>query len=416
MMPATALNAYPDQIAALLMTERFTIAARWLERLNEILTVDPNDVFPSEQLLDHIPSLIGDMAAYLRAPEEEEIAANATVIEKARELGQLRYDQKASVHQLLREYEILGELLENFVIAATGTLPVVPSPEQCFEVQRRLTRSARTLMRTTVDTFLANYASAIAERNQRLEGFNRMASHEMRTPIGTLTFAAALLRSDEVVSNRARLEQVATVVDNNANRLAWLVNNLQRLAQLDDPLDVPTQQMVDVGVLAGEVRRQLEEMAVTRGVRVHVAPSLPTVLSDPARLELLLLNLVSNAIKYRDPNKRDPFVEISYRPPVAGASQASLPRWTLLVADNGLGIDQEHQRAIFGRFVRAHAHLDSTLGVSGTGLGLSIVADCVEALGGTITCESQPGRGSTFVVQLPVLDALSDGTRRDARA
>ena len=81
------LDTYADQIARLLAEHRFAVAERWLLRLNEILNVAPNEVFPSDRLLDHIPALIGDIATYLRAPEEEEIAANSAVLDKARELG-----------------------------------------------------------------------------------------------------------------------------------------------------------------------------------------------------------------------------------------------------------------------------------------------------------------------------------------
>ena len=98
-----------------------------------------------------------------------------------------------------------------------------------------------------------------------------------------------------------------------------------------------------------------------------------------------------------------PVVEVTHLPAAAPSSEVALARWTLLVRDNGLGIAPEHQRTIFGRFVRAHAHLDEELGVTGSGLGLSIVADCVEAMGGTITCESAPGDGTTFKMQLPLL-------------
>ena len=69
-----------------------------MTRLHDVLTVKPNEVFPSDYLLDHIPSLICEIAVYLRAPADEEIAANAAVIDKARELGTLRHEQKASVH------------------------------------------------------------------------------------------------------------------------------------------------------------------------------------------------------------------------------------------------------------------------------------------------------------------------------
>jgi signal transduction histidine kinase len=76
---------------------------------------------------------------------------------------------------------------------------------------------------------------------------------------------------------------------------------------------------------------------------------------------------------------------------------------TICVRDNGLGINDANQTAIFDRFFRAHAHLDDELGVSGTGLGLAIVADCVEALGGTIRCESREGEG-TGVLRHPAAD------------
>ena len=324
-MSQTGLDTYPERLAQLLTDERSSIAARWLARLNEILTVSPNEVFPSDQLLDHIPALIADMASYLRAPEHEEIAANAAVIEKARELGALRFTQKASVHQLLREYEILGELLEEFVAGATSRLDVQPSPDECLEASRRLARSARTLMRTTVDTFVAEYTATLEERNQRIEKFNRMASHELRTPIGTLVFAGALL-TKEIAADADRLEQVAAIIRNNTDRLSWLVNNLQRLARLDGPVDSPSHQVVDVAALTAEVRRQLDEMALARGVDIRVDPTLPTVHSDPARLELVLLNLVSNGIKYRDPANPGAFVEVTHGKEADGDGH-----WTLCV-------------------------------------------------------------------------------------
>jgi hypothetical protein len=147
-------------------TERLKLAARWLERLNELLIVPANEVFPSDPLLDHIPTLIAEIAGYLRAPSEEEIAANAAVIDKARELGMLRHSQHASVHQLLREHEILGELLETFVVEETDRLGLQPTAQECFDVLRRLTHAGRTLMRTTIDTFVSEYTTAIQERKR----------------------------------------------------------------------------------------------------------------------------------------------------------------------------------------------------------------------------------------------------------
>jgi signal transduction histidine kinase len=390
----TATDDYAGIVSRRMSAERIALSTLWLDRLTQLLEVSANEVFPSNQLLDHIPTLIGDISVYLNAPEGEEIAANAAVIAKARELGSLRHQQRASVHQVLREYEILAEILEAFVADETLSLRLEPTSAECFELQKRLGRSTRTLMRTTVETFISEYTTTIQEQSERMQTFNRLASHELRSHVGTLRFAAALLTTDGIQADRQRMGKVATTIRTNTERLAWLIENLQRVARLGDILDAPSHQQVDVGIIAGEVARQLEEMARARGVTIHVDGPLPTLTLDPARLELLLLNLASNAIKYSDPAKAERFVRIE----CPDASSAAVE---IVVRDNGLGIADQHRATIFERFFRAHAHLDEVLGVSGTGLGLSIVAECVHGLGGTIRCDSAPGQGTSFTLTLP---------------
>ena len=395
-MTGVTADNYAGIVALRLGSERMALARQWLERLRTLLSVETNDIFPSEDLLDHIPTLIGEISTYLRAPADEEIAANAAVIDKARELGVLRHRQKASVHQLLREYEILGEILEAFVAEETERLGLQPSTAECFEVAGRLTRSARTLMRTTVDTFVSEYTAAILERNERINTFSRMASHELRSPLGTLLFAATMLNVEEVRSDRARLEKTAATIQTNAERLSWLVDNLQRLTQLTESIDVPSEQRTEVATVALEVKRQLQEMADARNVTIRIDADLPVINADPARLELVFLNLVGNAIKYSDSAKNRSIIEIG-----CVNTPSSDERVTVYVRDNGLGIPEGETSSIFERFFRAHVHLDGRLGITGSGLGLAIVADCVQAMGGSIRCESVFSEGSTFIIELP---------------
>jgi len=396
-MNTTRAKDYALLLSERVSSERETLAARWLERLTGMLIVDENDVFPSDKLLDHIPVLIAEIATYLRAPADEEIAANAAVIDKARELGVLRHEQHASVHQLLREYELLGELLEGFVMEETERLDLKPSTRACFAVLHRITHATRILMRTTVDTFVSEYTTTIQERNERIRSFNRMASHELRTPLGTLLFAAALLEKDVVQSDPKRLARVSTTISANVERLSRLVTNLERLTRLTETLDVPSQQETSLQTLGREVAQQLEEMAAPRGVAIRIDASLPALFIDSARLELVFLNLISNAIKYCDPDKPERFVEVS-----CSDADANDGMCAVAIRDNGLGIADEDQGTIFERFVRAHAHLDSSHGVTGTGLGLAIVSECVRELGGSIECRSTLAVGTTFVVRLPL--------------
>ena len=125
----------PSGFAAGAIADRLTavhaqLALKWLERLASLLPVAPNEVFPSDHLLDHIPSLILEIADHLRTPEHQ-IVASTTVMTKAAELALLRLQQQASVHQLLREYELLSEILETFIHPLSGmatfalALPVI---------------------------------------------------------------------------------------------------------------------------------------------------------------------------------------------------------------------------------------------------------------------------------------------------
>jgi signal transduction histidine kinase len=395
-MDSTTTEDFTGAVSGRVAAERDALAARWLQRLNAILPVGPNDVFPSAQLLDHIPGLIGEIASYLRAPAEEEIAANTSVMQKARELGVLRHQQQASVHQLLREYEILAEILESFVVAETERLGLQPSSAACFELLCRLTRASRTLMRTTVDTFVSEYTSAIEDRNARINAFNQMASHELRSPIGTLIFAAAALEREDVRSEPPRVARIAATISSNARRLSWLVGNLQRMTQLSSQADVPNKQWIAVSTIAREVVRQLEEMAASRNVRIRVGAPLPELWADPARVELALINLVSNGIKYSDPEKSERYVEIA---PADGTEEG---RCAFCVRDNGLGIPDGDRSSIFDQFFRAHSQLDGQLGIAGSGLGLAIAADCIKAMGGSLTCDSSVGQGSVFLITLPI--------------
>jgi two-component system OmpR family sensor kinase len=150
---------------------------------------------------------------------------------------------------------------------------------------------------------------------------------------------------------------------------------------------------VPLGTVAREAARQLRDMAELRGVDVRIADETPDLTVDVGRLELTLVNLISNAIKYSDQSKAERFVELS-------ATTAG-DECRTLVRDNGIGIPKAAIGAIFQRFTRAHAGGGSPIAVEGVGLGLSIVDDCVRAMGGRIEVESVEGEGTTFVVILP---------------
>jgi signal transduction histidine kinase len=394
-------ESFAGVLAARIQEETDSLSSRWLAKLNEILPVAVDQVFPGQDLLGHIPGLLHEVGQYLRAPETEEIGANTSVIEKARELGSIRHQQRASVHQLLREYEILGEVLEDFVAAETTRLRLSPSPLETIAVIGRLNRSIQILMRTTVDTFVGEFTTTIDQQTRRLESFNRTVSHELRNPLGTMQLAITLLRKQAQNPGTIDGERWLGVMQRNIDHMAQILQALESLTRAAGVPDTPSRQRISLEAVAKEVARQLEEMASARGVTIEVDPSLPMLHLDAARLELVLMNLVSNAVKYADPSKPERRVVVEHV--AAGAPPGHR---AIAVRDNGLGLAEAALERIFQPFFRAHAEQDTSLGNTGSGLGLAIVDECVRALGGTITVSSAAGAGTTFTVTLPDSDEM----------
>ena len=378
-----------DHLASRLVAEHTTLSAEWLHRLEDLLSVDASEVFPSHQLLDHIPHLLREIAAYLRAPAHEEIAANTAVMAKATELGLLRFDQDASVHQLLREYQFLSEILEQFFARETAAMGTRADATASVLALSRCQQAVRELQRKTVDAFIARYTETIDRQHERLRGFGRLVSHEIRQPLGVLQVLAHLFpdRTDPTVAH------LVDMLQRNVVRLSDVSGKLERLARLTRQEQAPNDQRIDLVSVGRDVARQLSDMADVRGVRFEIADDLPVLTADAGRVELVLANLLANAIKYSDPGKAERIVRIR------GAVERGRP--IVYIEDNGLGIPAVLRERIFNQFVRAHAHLDDELGAQGLGLGLAIVRESMEAMEGTVTVQSMEGQGATFTLMWP---------------
>jgi signal transduction histidine kinase len=385
------ITDFGELIAERMRVEHRTLAGRWLDRLADLLPVDAYDVFPTDSLLDHVPALIREISGYLRQPDEKTIAANTAMIEKARELGTLRHQQRASLHQVLREYQLLQGVLVAFVKEEMDQLATPPTAAEVAQLVSRLHQAVNILSQATVEEFVNLYTQTIAEQKERLEQFTRIAAHEWRQPLSVLQFATRLLRRPDADPERS--ERTLAAIERNVDNLVALTHKLEAIARMRDG-DSPVVQEVSAAAVAQEAARQLRDMAESRGVRVTVAEDLPWLTVDVGRLELVLVNLLSNAIKYSDPNKPARSVEVR-----GGRSQDGLVR--IEVADNGVGIPAEALATVFDRFTRAHAHRDDLSHVTGIGLGLAITEECLRAMNGRIDVQSVEHSGTTFTLTLP---------------
>lgn len=377
-------------LASRMRAAREDLTERWLERIVVRLDLDPNRVFPTDELLDHVPLLMDRIADYLGDPADE-ITADGPLVGKAMELGELRYSQGFDAHQILREYEILGGVLFAFLVRTVENIDEPCTRPELLACAQRVFRAVSVIQQFTTNRHLALTAERVREREERLRSFNRMVSHELKNRIGAVMGAAQLLGEPEIAADPVQRERFVTMVGENAEAMQEVLQNLLELTRMDT--DPRRQRNAVLPAVAAEVCRQLREMAQSSGVQVRI-DALPDVEVNAPAVELCLSNYVSNAIKYADPAKPERWVRVAARLEETG-DQCDL---VVIVEDNGLGVPEERQEQLFTRFFRAHR---TVTGVEGTGLGLSIVREMAEGIGGRAWAEFDTAEGSRFLIALP---------------
>lgn len=231
-------------------------------------------------------------------------------------------------------------------------------------------------------------------------------SHEIRTPLnGVLGMAHALERSTLSAEQRKLLHSIIESGDT----LLRLLNDLLDGARIEAGQLSLAESPFDLGDILESVHALTRERAAAKGVTLDFDcdPQARAYVGDPLRVKQILLNLVSNAVKFTERGG----VRVEVRRTAAGAGD----QLTFRVVDSGIGFDEETRARLFRRF--SQADLQTTRRFGGSGLGLAISRGLVELMGGTIDCRSAPGRGSEFWFTLTLPRAAqSDPDAREARA
>ena len=226
------------------------------------------------------------------------------------------------------------------------------------------------------------------EIEQMQRDFVWIVSHELRAPLTAIRgFAKTLVVKEDVLTPMARREFLATV-NEQAERLARLVDDLLQVSRIESKRVRVEWTEVSLGRLVPDLIGQFHSKWGARRILVDLDPALPALRADRAKLEEILINLIDNAIKYSPEHT-----------PVRIWASSSGDEIEISVSDRGFGIAPEDVEQLFQKFQRITT--TDTRDIPGTGLGLYIVKGLVEAHGGRVWVRSVPGAGSTFTFTVP---------------
>jgi len=312
-----------------------------------------------------------------------------------RPLARVAAETRRSGLSLSQTLDDFGRLGSAFVAWARAR-SVASDPEDVRDLLRAAEAVVRALGGVTGQLATLLQASEYRARREHasaLASMTEVLSHELRNRLGAARTAAEMLVNPSVDLGGDQLERVAELVTSSVEDALLSVSDVRALAEAQGNLEAGQIRSIDLPNQIRAVMVDLEPAALDAGVALDMSYELEACRVDAARFRLILFNLIGNGIKYHDPGKDRPQVQVS-------AERREDGRVEMAVRDNGVGILAEELEDIFLYRSRGSG-VDE---VAGSGLGLAIVREAIEQIGGEISVTSEAGVGTVFTVVFSPLD------------
>lgn len=401
------LGQETEQVDTVLQTDRFTQPILAGEvRLDEAPEILRSAGAMTPQLLGHV--VMEFSRDSLNRREREMVALGVAITVGGLLFGGLlgAWMGRSVIQPILRVSRMIVQIGQGQLSVRHAVLPNDP----LRDVQTGLNQMAERLEASREEMTQRIAAATLELREKKEEAelatlaksqFLAAASHDLRQPTHALGMFVARLGQ---LPHDAQTRHLVSNLDASVQAMQDLLDGLLDISKLDAGAMQVNLRAVSVNTLFDQVRRAMANTAADKGLRLRVRPTRVWVHSDPVLLHRILLNLVSNAVRYT----RQGSVLVTCRAPAAseGGGLARIEVW-----DSGIGIAPEHHRLVFKEFFQV-GNLERDR-IKGMGLGLNIVERAALLLGHPLHLRSSLGRGSRFTVEVPVTVAPSpDGNTR----
>jgi signal transduction histidine kinase len=386
-----------------LVEKKDTIVERWVEAVYQDQQIEATQELTYKAVKNSLPRVLDAMATVLSESQTSDLQ---TLVDASLEHGIIRAEQGFEPAEIAREYRLLRSVIFSlmegeFLKASSGDL----------------LRAVR-LIDTVIDEAIARCFNSYTEgrlqeldqlqsqlklTNQELTRLIRASkdnlshlAHELKTPLTSIIgysdlFLRQQKQNPKLKDSPPNLESIERVL-RSGRLLLRLINDALEISRYEAGKMVVQPAETDVQGLIKIVVEMVEPLAHSKGLEITVAAAdaPKQIITDPLRLQQVITNLLSNAIRYTESG----LVRLECQ---------TLPHqfWAIVISDSGVGISPEDQAHIFDPYVRAISS-EQLQATDGTGLGLAIVSRLVKLMQGEIKLVSQPGVGSTFTVILPV--------------
>ena len=388
----------------LLADKTDTILKNWIEAVRQDRKIESADDLPHSAIENHIPHLLAAMATVLSKYQNSEIKV---IIEASLEHGFLRAEQGYDAAEVAREYHLLRQVifsqLEAEMLAGTTA--------DIFRAFRLINAVVDEAIAQCFDSYVAQRLRELQQIQTQLkltnQELNRLVSvhqenvyhlaHELKNPLNSIIgYSELFLRQEkwqsEIKDTLPGIEHIERVL-RNGRQLLRLINDSLELSRADNGKIKLHLRQTNVRSVINTVVEMMQPLADAKGLKLAVnsdcAPE--QVIADAQRLQQILTNLLSNAIRYTKSGS----IELSCR-------RAGDANWSIAITDTGIGIAPEDTNRIFDPFFQAGEAGKQHFSPESTGLGLAIVSRLVTLLQGKIELVSQIGVGSTFTLTLPL--------------